>query len=85
VVIASADATGILDLISKGGVIGMFVVIFWAILTKRLVPGWVYQESIEREQKWERLALTGNRLATESVITLRQVVPQEEEGHAPTP
>jgi hypothetical protein len=47
------------DIIERGGVIGMFVLLTWAVLTKRLVPGWAYS-AMERDRDLYRdLALKG--------------------------
>lgn len=56
----------ILELLRDGGAYTALIVVLWAILTKRIIPGWAYKEALEREAKWEKLALTGTALAREA-------------------
>lgn len=59
--------------IQTGGVVAVLLVLIWAILTKRLVPGWTYvqlgddcnrrvAEAGEREREWRDIALHGTGL-----------------------
>lgn len=56
-------ATSVLDYIQAGGVIGMFVLLTWAFLTRRIVPGWTY-DSMETDRNYFRdLAHKGTEIA----------------------
>lgn len=69
----------ILDLLNAGGTVAALLVIIGGFLTKRIVPGWVYHDTIRREQEWRTLALQtahlGHRTASaaeELVVAVRE-------------
>lgn len=45
--------------IQTGGVVAVLLVLIWAILTRRLVPGWALSDCEKREAEWRELALSG--------------------------
>lgn len=67
----------ILRLIDEGGAYLIVLVAVWALLTKRLIPGWAYKDLEKRAERYEELALSGTRLARESVTTLKEAVKDE--------
>ena len=67
-VIAAAAGTGEpqtwIDFVSSGGVIGIFVLLCWLVLKRKLVPGWTY-DAMEADRDYYRdLAHKGTDLAT---------------------
>jgi hypothetical protein len=67
----AATEIDLIQLIRDGGIVVETLLILWAILTRRLVPGWAYSDAVERESKWEKLALEGTTIARDSVETLK--------------
>lgn len=62
-IFATEAPTTILDYIQAAGVIGMFVLLTWAFLTRRIVPGWTY-DSMETDRNYFRdLAHKGTEIA----------------------
>lgn len=59
--------TGWLDLISSGGVIGMFVLLSWLVATRRLVPGWTYRDMVEDRDRWRTIALQGLKVGEKAI------------------
>lgn len=79
--VSTTSSIDLIQLVRDGGIVVETLLIVWAILTRRLVPGWAYKEATEREAKWERLALQGTEIARDSVQTLRHAAtPTSEAG-----
>ena len=68
----------ILTLLDQGGAYLIALVGLWALLTKKLVPGWAYRDLEKRAERYEQLALRGTQIAKESVSTLKGTVSDEE-------
>lgn len=67
-----------LDLVSRAGVVGLFVLFTWAVLTKRLVPGWSYV-SMETDRNYYRdLAEKGTAMAERQLDLAERIVERTE-------
>lgn len=53
----------IMQFLRDGGAYAAVLAVLWAILTKRLVPGWAYKQESEEKTMWRDLALRGTALA----------------------
>ncbi len=63
----------LLQILEKGGGYVLALAVIWGFMTGRIVPGWVYRESRNRESKWEGLALQGTQIGREAVKALTDV------------
>jgi hypothetical protein len=63
----------LLNIVKDGGTVAFSLAVIWALLTKRLVPGWAYRDLEAREKKWQELAMRGTNLTREALGTLQDV------------
>lgn len=67
VLVVMLDAFDWTKLAQSGGVVGMFIILTWAILTQKLVPGWVFT-AMERDRDYYRdIAHKGVELADRQI------------------
>ena len=58
------DITALYELINKGGVGALLLIIVVAGINRYLVPGWLYRQILKERDEWKQLALRGSSLAT---------------------
>ena len=75
--ISAATELDLLNILDQGGAYVVILVVVWALLTKKLVPGWAYRDLEARSDRYEQLALRGTQIAKESVSTLKGAVSDE--------
>lgn len=73
-----ASELDLLSLLDQGGAYLIALVGIWALLTKKLVPGWAYKDLEARAERYEQLALRGTQIAKESVSTLKGAVSDDQ-------
>jgi len=72
--LAQASEPDTLDYIERGGIIGVGIVLFWLLATKRLVMGWYYNEMKEDRDKYRQIALSTVETGEKATATAEQVV-----------
>lgn len=58
----------LVDVIDKGGLIAVLIIVLWLFLTERIVPR-------KRMEEWKEVAMAGRKLVNDSVMTVSEVVP----------
>ena len=58
------DITALYELINKGGVVALLLIIVVAGIKRYWVPGWLYRQILKERDEWKQLALRGSSLAT---------------------
>ena len=58
------DITALYELINKGGVGALLLIIVVAGIKRCWVPGWLYRQILKERDEWKQLALRGSSLAT---------------------
>jgi hypothetical protein len=80
------DPTSIFNLITDGGLVAVAILLVWAFLTKRIIPGKVHEDIVAnrdtqlaacsaREGEWRELALNATGLADRQQVVIERVVP----------
>ncbi|MGH2714795.1 MAG: hypothetical protein ACRDM7_13100 [Thermoleophilaceae bacterium] len=60
------------DFALRGGAYGLLLIVFWMLVTKRLVFGWAYMELREDRDYWRRIALDGLRVGERAVQLVKE-------------
>ena len=58
------DITALYELVNKGGVGALLLIIVVAGIKRYWVPGWLYRQILKERDEWKQLALRGSSLAT---------------------
>lgn len=75
---ASDPSGGWFDYLNKGGVLAVFLIIAYALLSKRIVMGWTYQDMVKERDYYRALAENSTDLTKRSVQSLGDLVAQRE-------
>lgn len=70
----AAPSPSWLQYIQSGGVIGMFVVLMYALLTRKLVMGWTYDRMEAERDLYRNIAFRTNDLAERQVNTAEEML-----------
>lgn len=71
---ATDPSGGVLDYLSRGGVLGLLALVIVGSVRKWWVPAW-YATELERERdEWKSMALSGTRLAERSSSVLEEAI-----------
>lgn len=66
-VLATEPTNDLLGYLQSGGVIGMFVVLTWSLVTRRVVMGWTYDAMVQERDYYREIAHKGIELADRQV------------------
>ena len=80
------EPSGALSYIRDGGMVGVALLLVWAFLTKRIIPGRVHEDIVadrdrqlescnNRENEWRALALNATGLNERQQVILERTVP----------
>lgn len=64
----------VLDLLNAGGTLAALAIIILGFMTKRIVPGWVYDDAAKREQEWRQLAMGATDLGYRAAKVASDIV-----------
>ena len=70
----NAELPGWLQDVQTAGVIGMFVMLFFCLLTKRLVMGWTYDAMVTERDYYRGIAYKTTELADRQVSTAEEML-----------
>ena len=70
----TSDLPGWVDYIQSGGVLGVFIIMAYALLTRRVVMGWTYDAMVAERDYYRGIAYKTTDIADRQVTTAEEML-----------